>query len=276
MKSKNTKDKEKYALITGGTVGIGYELAKCFAKDGYNLILVSRTEQDLKAVASEIKKEFKVDVIVMAKDLFDVNNAFTLYTDVITMGIQPDVLVNNAGQGQYGEFSQTDIYRELDIIQLNISSVVALTKLFLKDMLERGDGKILNVSSVASKLPGPLQSVYHATKAFVQSFTQAVRNEVKDKGITVTALLPGATDTDFFNKADMLNAKNVVEGDLADPAKVAQDGFDALMKGDDKIISGFMNKVEVAMSNLMPERMVAANVHKQQAPVTEEEKKSKK
>lgn len=276
MKSINTKDKEKYALITGGTMGIGYELAKCFAKDGYNLILVSRTEKDLKAAASKIKKEFNVDVIIMAKDLFDVNNAFALYNDIISIGIQPHVLVNNAGQGQYGEFAQTDIYRELDIIQLNISSVVTLTKLFLKDMLERGEGKILNVSSVASKTPGPLQSVYHATKSFVQSFTEAVRNEVKDKGITITALLPGATNTDFFNKADMLNAKNVVEGDLADPAKVAWDGFKALMKGDDKIISGFMNKVEVAMSNLLPESIVAEKVHKHQAPVTPAEKKSKK
>ena len=143
-------------------------------------------------------------------------------------------------------------------------------------MLQRGNGKILNVSSIASKLPGPLQSVYHGTKAFVQSFTTALRNELKESGISVTALLPGATDTDFFNKADMLNAKNVVEGELADPAKVAKDGYEALMNNDDKVISGFKNKVEVGMMNMMPESAVAEIVHKQQAPVTEDTKKSKK
>jgi short-subunit dehydrogenase len=259
---------EKYALITGGSVGIGYELAKCFAKGGYNLILVSRTKTNLNHAAFKIKKNFNVKVITIVKDLFNIKNAIQLHSQLKAKGIEPDVLVNNAGQGQYGEFSKTDINRELEIIQLNIASVVVLTKLYLKDMLKRGKGKILNVSSVASKLPGPLQSVYHATKAFVQSFTTALREEVKEKGITITSLLPGATDTDFFKKADMLNSKIVKEGDLADPADVAKDGYDALMKGEDKIISGFMNKVEVGMSNLMPESAVAAKVHKQQAPET--------
>ena len=120
-------------------------------------------------------------------------------------------------------------------------------------MTARGDGKILNVSSIASKIPGPYQSVYHGTKAFVHSFTEAIRSEVKDSGVTITALLPGATDTDFFNKADMLEAKIVQEGKLDDPAKVAKDGYDALMRGDDKVISGFKNKMQVAMSNVMPD-----------------------
>ena len=126
-----------------------------------------------------------------------------------------DILVNNAGQGQYGEFVDTDISREMDFIQLNITSLVILTKFFLKEMVERKSGKILNVASIASKLPGPLQSVYHGTKAFVHSFTEAIRNEVKDSGVTITSLLPGATDSDFFNKADMLEAKNVQEEKLA-------------------------------------------------------------
>src|SRR3954471_4995299 len=129
--------------------------------------------------------------------------------------------------------------RELAIIQLNISSLVVLTKQFLQDMLARGEGKILNLSSIASKMPGPWQSVYHGTKAFVQSFTEAIRSEVKDKGITVTALLPGTTDTDFFNKAHMLASKAVQDEDkLADPAVVAKDGYEALMAGKDMVISG--------------------------------------
>lgn len=139
-------------------------------------------------------------------------------------------------------------------------------------MLERGNGKILNLSSVASKVPGPLQAVYHGTKAFVQSFTEAIRDEVKDKGITITALLPGATDTDFFRKAGMLDAKNVKEGKLDDPAKVAQDGYDALMAGDDMVISGFKNKIQVGLTSLLPDSTKAAQVHKQQAPVNEKDK----
>ena len=182
------------------------------------------------------------------------------------------MLVNNAGQGQYGEFIDTDIYREIDIIQLNIVSLVVLTKLFLQDMVDRGEGRILNVASVAGKIPGPLQSVYHGTKAFVHSFTEAIRSEVKDAGVRVTSLLPGATGTDFFNKADMLEAKNVQDGKLADAGEVAKDGYDALMKGDDMVISGFKNKMQVAMSNILPDETVADNVHKQQAPKETSEK----
>ena len=136
-------------------------------------------------------------------------------------------------------------------------------------MIARGEGRILNLSSVASKIPGPLQSVYHGTKAFIQSFTEAIREEVKDKGITVTALLPGATATDFFNKAQMQNAKNIKGKELDDPAKVARDGYEALMRGDDMVISGFANKMEVGMSHIMSDSTVASNVHKQQAPADE-------
>ena len=257
---------KKYALITGGTSGIGYELAKLFAKDGYNLVIAARNENELENTSAELERNFGIDVVTFSKNLFDPENAFDLYNEIILKGIQIDVLVNDAGQGHYGEFVDTDIHRELSIIQLNISSVVVLTKLFLQDMVKRGEGKILNLSSIASKIPGPFQSVYHGTKAFVQSFTEAIRNEVKDSGVIITALLPGATDTDFFNKADMEESKIVQEGKLADPAEVAKDGYDALMKGDDMIISGFKNKVQVAMGNVLPDSAVAEKVHKQQEP----------
>ena len=180
-------------------------------------------------------------------------------------GIEVSVLVNNAGQGVYGLFKDTELQRELDIIQLNVASVVALTKLFVQDMLMRGEGKILNTSSVASQAPGPYQSVYHGTKAFVQSFTEALRNELKDEGIVVTALLPGATDTDFFNKADM-NESKILDTGLADPAKVAKDGYDALMSNDDKVISGLKNKVQVTTSTVLPDPAKAAMMRKQQEP----------
>jgi short-subunit dehydrogenase len=261
----------KYALVTGATSGIGYELAKLFAKDGYNLVIVARGQEGLDKTVNDLQ-QYGVEVLAISKDLFRREASFELYDEVKGKGIEPDVLVNDAGQGQYGEFIDTDINRELDIIQLNTASLVALTKFYLKDMVARGSGKILNVASVASKIPGPLQSVYHATKAFVLSFSEAIRNEVKDTGVTITALMPGATDTDFFNKADMEDAKNVKEGTLDDPAVVAKDGYEALMKGDDKVVSGFKNKVQVAMSNIIPDSMVAESTHKQQAPVSSEKK----
>ena len=260
------KEVKTYTLITGGTSGIGYELARVFADNGHNLIIVARDENSLAQTAQELSI-LGVDVITLSKDLFIRESAFVLYDEIKEKGLTVDILVNNAGQGQYGEFAQTDISRELDIIQLNISSLVVLTKLFLQDMLKAGSGKILNLSSIASKAPGPLQSVYHGTKAFVQSFTEAVRSEVKDTGVTLTALLPGATDTDFFNKADMEASKVVQEGKLDDPVKVAQDGYEALMRGDDMVVSGFKNKMNVAMSNMLPDEMVAENMHKKQAPV---------
>lgn len=253
----------QYALITGGSSGIGYELAKLFAQDGYNLVLVARTQEDLDKVAQEITSQHGIQAITIAKDLFNPKAAFELYDEVKAKGITVNVLVNDAGQGQFGLFTESDIHRQLDIIQLNISSLTALTYMFLKDMIVRNEGKILQLASIASELPGPWQAVYHGTKAYVLSFTEALVNELKDTNITMTALQPGATDTDFFNKADMQNSK-ILDTKLSDPAKVAKDGYEALMKGDDKIVSGLKNKAMVAASNVMPDTMVAEQMNKMQ------------
>ena len=263
---------KKYALVTGGTSGIGLELAKLFAKDGYHLVIVARNEEELHATSEEIKQQFAVEVLTISKDLFEVENTYDLYDEIKIKGIEIDVLVNNAGQGQYGEFAETDLKRELAIIQLNVSSLVVLTKLFLQDMLQRGEGKILNLSSTASRLPGAWQSVYHGTKAFVQSFTEAIRAENKDSGVSITALLPGATDTDFFHKADMTGSK-VVQGKLADPAQVAKDGYEALMKGDDMVVSGMKNKMQAGIAALTPDAVLAGQMYDKQAPVNRTEKK---
>ncbi|GAB4044269.1 SDR family NAD(P)-dependent oxidoreductase [Spirosoma jeollabukense] len=261
-----TTNQRPYALITGATSGIGYELAKLFANDQYNLVIVARDQTELDNTAAELMKS-SIDVLTIAKDLSQRQAPFDVYQDVKAKGISIDVLVNDAGQGQYGLFVDTDINRELDIIQLNVGAYVVLTKLFLQDMVARNAGKILNVASIASQLPGPWQAVYHATKAFVLSFTEAVRAEVSDYNITITALQPGPTDTDFFRKAQMENSKMVHENSLSDPADVAKDGYDALMAGDDKVVSGLKNKLQVAMSNLMPDSMAAASLKKQQEPV---------
>ncbi|GGG57676.1 SDR family NAD(P)-dependent oxidoreductase [Hymenobacter glacieicola] len=257
---------QQYALITGATSGIGYELAKLFAQDHYNLVIVARNEQELEQTAAEFRQQYGVTVETIAQDLFRPEAPFAVYEAVKAKGIQVDVLVNNAGQGQYGEFIETDINRELEIIQLNIGAYVVLTKKFLQEMVARNEGKILQVSSIGGELPGPLQSVYHGTKAFVTSFTEAIREETKETNVTITALLPGVTDTDFFNKADMTEAKLVKEGHRADPASVAKDGYEALMAGKDKVVSGFMNKVQVAISNVIPDNLVAANLHQQAKP----------
>jgi len=256
------------ALITGGTSGIGRELANCFAQDKYNLILVARSQSELDQVAQEIRQQYSVEVTTIAKDLFKREAPFEVYEQVKTSGKQVDALVNDAGQGQYGTFDTTDINRELDIIQLNIGAYVVFTKLYLQEMLSRGEGKILLVGSIAGELPGPLQAVYHGTKAFVNSFAESIQNENKDKGVTITNLLPGLTDTDFFNKADMTRAKNVAEKSGMSPAvDVAKDGYKALMAGENRVVSGFMNKVQVTTSNVLPNELIAAKIHQESQPI---------
>ena len=258
--------KNQYALITGATSGIGYELAKLFAINGYDLVIVARNHEKLQAIADEFK-QYGVHVIFISKNLFLEEEAYSLYAELKLNGISPQILVNNAGQGAFGKFCDTDIHKEIDIVKLNIISVLILTKLFLKDRLPQESGKILNLASTAGKVPGPWHSVYHGTKSFILSWSEAIREELKDTGITVTALLPGPTDTDFFNKAEMNDSKILEDkDDLASSREVALDGYNALMKGDDKIISGFKNKLTVAMSNLATDSMAAHRVAEMQKP----------
>ncbi|MES2704577.1 MAG: SDR family oxidoreductase [Bacteroidota bacterium] len=251
---------DKYALITGATSGIGFELARLFAKDGYNLVIVARSEDELQEVSADLSARYKVAVVPVAKDLFEPDAAQEVYDEVKAKGITVNILVNDAGQGEYGFFAETDIRRDLEIIQLNVISLVHLTKLYVKDMVGRNEGKILNVSSVVGKMPAPLLAVYAGTKAFVYSFTQSVINELKGTNVTMTALLPGATETDFFHKAGMENTKEWKENPLADPVAVAKDGYDALMSGDATVVSGLKNKFMVAMSNITPDSALAENM----------------
>jgi len=260
-----------FALITGGTNGIGLELAKLLAADRYNLIIVARDPVKLNEVRRQLMHRYPIEVVTIQKDLFEGDAPYRVYEMVKAKNLTVDILINNAGQGVYGKFMDTDLDRELDIIQLNIRASVVLTKHFLKDMLARNTGKILNLSSIAGKVPGPYQAVYHGTKAFVHFFSEAIRSELKDTGITVTSLLPGATDTDFFSKADMEQAKIVQESDLADPAEVAKDGYQALMDGKDMVVSGFKNKMLVVQSQIMPDRAATERMGKQQEPTNKDQ-----
>jgi len=257
-----------YTLVTGATSGIGYELAKLFGSMGHNLIIVARSEDELRRKQEELST-LGVDVIPIAKDLFEPHAAFELYEDVKGRGLEVDILINDAGQGQYGLFIENEINRYLQLIQLNVCSLTVLTHLFLKDMVAKDNGKILQLASIASETPGPYQAVYHATKAYVLSLTEALINEVKDTHVTITALQPGVTDTDFFYKADMLESKAVQDkSKMADPAKVARDGYDALMSGKDKVVSGAKNKMKTTIANVIPETTVAKMVEKEQEPAS--------
>ena len=211
----------KIALVTGAASGIGYELAKCFAEDGCHLVLVGHSESELQDIAFDFRAHYGVRVEVMAKDLSQPEAARDLYAEVQAKGITVNYLVNDAGQGVYGNFAETELDRELAIIQSNISSVVVLTKLFLRDMVARNQGRILNVASAVSKTPVPYSAVYGGTKGFVYDFTHAVIAELEGSSVTMTALRP------------------VQQGELALPDRVARDGYEALLRGSDSVVGGF-------------------------------------
>jgi short-subunit dehydrogenase len=263
MPAINKENRNKYALITGGTSGIGYELARNFARDGYNLILVARNDNLLQQTTDELKQQFGVEITPLSEDLFDKTAAERIYNKTKEMGIEVDVLVNNAGQGEWGPFVEVDLQRDLDIVQLNIASLISLTKLFLRDMVSRNEGKILQVGSEAGTTPAPFFATYAATKAFVISFSAALSDELRDTNITVTVLLPGATDTDFFHKAAQEDTVTYREKSLMSPEEVAKDGYEALMKGESKIISGAKTKMHVFMSDLLGTKASAKNMRKQ-------------
>jgi short-subunit dehydrogenase len=274
MKSKDSTNKTKYALVTGATSGIGYELAMQAAADGYNLILVARDESELNKVSRQFGK-FSIEVKTIAQDLSEENAAEQVYNAVRNLGISVDLLINDAGQGQYGKFTETDLSRQMEIIHLNVNSLVGLTYYFMKDMLARNEGKILQLGSEVSKAPTPLLAVYAATKAFVLSFTEALVNEIKDTNVTMTLLMPGATDTDFFDKAEMEDTKVYREGKLDSPEEVAKLAYKALQNGDRRVI-GPAGKTNVAMATVTPDNMVANKNRKTMEPSDENPAKTRK
>lgn len=262
--SSAAEHKSKYALVTGATSGIGYEIAKKLASDGFNLILVARDEEQLKKAAKDFS-QFSIETKTLSKDLFDPSAAAEIYDYTKQLGVSIDILVNDAGQGEFGKFTETDLDRQLDIIQLNVSSLVALTHYFLSDMIKRNEGRILQLGSEVSKMPMPMMSVYAASKAFVLSFTEALFNELKDTNVGMTLLMPGATDTDFFDKAGMEDTKVYKEGKLESPVEVAEAAYKALMKNERRIIASNA-KLNVGMAALTPDNINADKLAKQMEP----------
>ena len=240
-------------LITGASSGIGLELARQFAKHGHRLLLVAPVQNELDAIAAELSREHDVEVGVIAEDLTDINAPQRIFDLIQRDGSTIDILVNNAGLGQRGKFWENPLDRDIAMLRVNIEAVVRLTKLFLPAMIERRAGRVLNTASIAGFEPGPLLAIYHATKAFVLSFSEALATELERSGVTVTALCPGATDTDFFPKAKMVNTRAFQQSKVMSPQDVAALGYDALMRGDRVYVPGAFNKVLVSSRRILTE-----------------------
>jgi short-subunit dehydrogenase/ferritin-like metal-binding protein YciE len=233
------------ALITGASSGIGLELARVFAQAGHRLVLTAPVQAELDKIAAEFRREHGVTVHAIAADLETEDAADRLFAAVKERDLEITTLVNNAGRGMRGRFTDIPVERDIEMIRLNIEAVVRLTKKFLPDMIQRKRGRLLFTASIASFEPGPLLAVYHATKAFVLSFSEALATELEDSGLTVTALCPGPSDTDFFPKADMVETRAFQKANVMAPQEVARAGFDAAMKGERVVVPGGMNKAMV-------------------------------
>jgi uncharacterized protein len=251
------------ALITGASSGIGLELAKIFADNKINLVLVARSEGKLNELATELRGK-GIIVHVVAKDLGNYNTAKEIFDWCQQQGITVDYLVNNAGFGDFGFFYESDWSKQEQMINLNMTALTYLTRLFLPGMVQRAAGKILNVASTAAFQPGPTMSVYYATKAYVLHFSEAIANELEGKGVTVTALCPGATESGFQTAAAMEESKLVKGKKLPTSAEVAAYGYKAMIKGKKVAVHGFMNKLLVSSIRFTPRNLVLKIVRKMQ------------
>lgn len=247
----NTSNTRPLALITGASSGIGYELARQFLGHGFDAFIVAENEEIHHA--AERMGNLGGTVHTEQIDLADRRGVDQLYAAVTALGRPLDVAAINAGIGAGGAFLDNDLELELRLIDLNVASTVALAKRVAAGMVERGQGRILFTSSVAARTPAPFQAVYGASKAFVQSFGQALRNELKDTGVSVTTLLPGPTDTGFFERADLMDTK-VGAGPKDDPAQVAEQGFKAMMAGEGNVLGGSLKSRGMGLSGaVMPD-----------------------
>jgi hypothetical protein len=261
------RDRKKTALITGASSGIGYEFAKLFARNGYNLVLIARSNQKLMQIADELKENFGIAVKIITKDLSLPTSPTEIFHEVQQASIRVDILVNNAGFATYGLFAETSLETELKMLQVNVVALTHLTKLFLQEMLKHKQGKILNVASTAAFQPGPLMAVYYATKSYVLSFSEAIANELNGSGITVTALCPGPTRSSFQAKAEMEKSKLVSGQKIMDAATVAKIGYDGLMKNQRVVVPGLKNQLLALSVRFTPRNWVTHIVRNMQNTV---------
>ncbi len=245
----------KTALITGASNGIGYELAKIHAKKGDNLVLVARNKEKLDELKIELEKKFTISVLTIKKDLSVINSTKEIYDETKKKGIKIDYLINNAGIGDFGFHYETDWDKELQLINLNITALTHLTKLYLPDLINQKSGKIMNVASVAAFVPGPKMAVYFASKAYVLSYSEAVDHEVRKYGVTITVLCPGATQSGFFKAAEMIGSKLSKNKKLPTSKIVAKYGYNSMMSGKRVAIHKLSNYLLVYLNRFSPRNL---------------------
>jgi uncharacterized protein len=258
----------KFAIVTGASTGIGFELATLAAKDGYDLLVVA-DEPLVDAAASDFK-QFGTEVQSVEADLSTIEGVDRL---LAAAGGRPiDVLCANAGKGLGRAFLEQDVADWRHVIDTNVTGTAYLLQKVLKQMVARNDGKVLVTGSIAGFMPGSFQAVYNGTKAFIDSFVAALQNELKDvEGVTLTNLMPGPTDTEFFERADMLDTNVGTDPKKADPADTARDGWEALMSGKASIVSGFKNKLQAAVAHVTPASVLAERHRQMAEPGTADE-----
>jgi len=250
-----------FAIVTGASTGIGYELAKRCAENGFDL-LVAADEPAINQAAQDFRA-LGVNVEAVEADLATAQGVEKLYA--AAKGRLVDALLANAGHGLGGAFLDQDFNEAQHVINTNITGTIHLIHKVGRDMRGRGQGRILITGSIAGYMPGPFSAVYNGTKAFINSFSFALRNELKDTGVTVTCLMPGATETEFFERADEMDTK-IGTQEKDDPADVARDGFEAMMKGEADVVSGWKNKLQTTMANVMPSGVLAEQHRKKTEP----------
>nr|WP_241429829.1 SDR family oxidoreductase [Haloferax larsenii] len=253
------------ALVTGASGGIGRELADLLAADGHDLVVVARSEADLRELAAEVNDAYGTAVVVLVKDLAERGAPREIFEALRDREIEVDVLVNNAGFATFGPFVDIDLDREVDEIEVNVTALTQLTKLFLPGMLDRKSGQILNLGSTASFQPGPLMAVYYATKAYVLSFSEALAEECRGTGVTVTVLCPGPTETGFQSRADMEDSR-LLEGGVMDARKVAKAGIRGMNAGKVVVVPGTQNWLGSVLVRFLPRWLVRRMVKVAQRP----------
>lgn len=251
MNSKRlVKSNKKYCLITGSGNGLGFELAKIFACNGYSLVLVDKDEERLQKSSELLKQYHDSSIIAISQDLCQKNAALTIYKSIEKLQIKPEVLINNAGFGYFGFFAESNWEKQEDLIELSVLGHTQLTRLILPDMISNKNGRILNVASLAAFMPGPLMSVYHASKAFILSFSLALSNELEGTGVKVTVLCPGMMDTGFQKTNN--NESPKLKWSVGSAEKVAKICYKNMMKNKVIIIPGVMNKIAAHLPRLLP------------------------
>jgi uncharacterized protein len=253
------------ALVTGASGGIGEELARVLAREGHNLVLVARSTEKLRALADDLGKKHAISAEVLTADLTRPEAPREIVAELERRGLAIDVLINNAGFANYGAFVELDPTGELNLLQVNIVALTHLTRLLLPDMVARKRGRVMNVASTAAFMPGPLMAAYYASKAFVLSFSEALNEELRGSGVTVTALCPGPTTSGFQSRANMQDSRLVKGRQLMSATEVAEQGYAALRAGRSLVIPGLMNRVMAFFPRVMPRALMPWIVRQVQA-----------